>query len=137
MAYNLKKISPLDLKPSTGIGVSIPFSSRSVFSSVYTTKDQTKYNIINFLLTNKRERIFASNFGASLRSRIFEQITEQTAGSIEQSLISELEDYFPNIQVMEMRVVPDPDNNSITIVFSYRLLNSQENDSIILKIENA
>jgi len=51
MAYGLKKISPLDLKPSTGIGVKIPFSSDAVFQSIYTTKEQTKYNIINYLLT--------------------------------------------------------------------------------------
>jgi phage baseplate assembly protein W len=137
MAYNLKKISPLDLKPSTGIGVSIPFSSKSVFSSVYTTKDQTKYNIINFLLTNKRERIFSPNFGASLRSKLFEQISDQTMDSIQQSLISELEDYFPNIQITELSVKPFVDTNSIDIIFSYRLINSQETDSIILKIENA
>ena len=47
MAYGLKKISPLDLKPSTAIGVKLPFDADNVFSSVYTTKDQIKYNIIN------------------------------------------------------------------------------------------
>ena len=54
MAYNLVKISPLDLKPSTAIGVKIPFSKPSAFQSVYTTKEQLKYNIINYLLTDKR-----------------------------------------------------------------------------------
>ena len=43
MAYGSKKISPLDLQPSKAIGVKIPFSSNSVFTSVYTTKEQTKY----------------------------------------------------------------------------------------------
>lgn len=137
MAYNLKKISPLDLKPSTGIGVSIPFSSRSVFSTVYTTKEQVKYNIINFLLTNKRERIFSPNFGASLRSKLFEQISQDTLESIQQSLISEIEDYFTNIVITDFRVLASRDqDNAINIIFSYRLVNSRENDSIILKIEN-
>ena len=39
MAYGLKQISPLDLKPSTAIGVKLPFDAENVFSSVYTTKD--------------------------------------------------------------------------------------------------
>ena len=58
MAYNVRNINVLDLRPSTGIGVSIPFSNPAVFETVYNTKDQTKYNLINFLLTDPRERIF-------------------------------------------------------------------------------
>ena len=50
MAYQVKNINPLDIKLSTGIGVSIPFSSKSVFTTVYTTQEQLKYNIINYLL---------------------------------------------------------------------------------------
>jgi hypothetical protein len=55
MAYGLKKISPLDLKPSTAIGVKIPFDATAVFSSVYTTKDQLKYIllIIYYLILEK------------------------------------------------------------------------------------
>ena len=76
MAYGLMQISPLDLRPSTGIGVKVPFSADIAFASVYTTKEQTKYNLINFLLTDRRERPFNPTFGAGLRSRLFEQITE-------------------------------------------------------------
>jgi hypothetical protein len=57
MAYNLRNINVLDLKPSTGVGVAIPFSNRTAFTTVYTTKEQLKYNIINFLLTDKGERM--------------------------------------------------------------------------------
>ena len=74
MAYGLKQISSLDLRPSTGIGVKVPFSSTSVFTTVYTTKEQTKYNIINFLLTDKRERPLNPTFGAGLRSKLFENL---------------------------------------------------------------
>ena len=76
MAYNVRNINVLDLRPSTGIGVSIPFSNPAVFETVYNTKDQTKYNLINFLLTDPRERIFNPSFGAGLRGKLFEQITK-------------------------------------------------------------
>lgn len=137
MAYNLRKISPLDLRPSTAIGVKLPFEAQNAFTSVYTTKEQTKYNIINFLLTDKRERIFNANFGAGLRRKIFEQITEETLESVQQSLITELENYFPNIQVTTLNVIGQPETNSINIIFSYRIINSKEEDSIVLNIENA
>jgi len=137
MAYGLKKISPLDLKPSTAIGVKIPFDAPAVFSSVYTTKDQIKYNIINYLLSDPRERPFVINFGAGLRARLFEQIDQYTFDDMKQSITTQLENYFPQIQIINLDIIGNPDYNSINIKFSYRLLRSNENDSIILTIQNA
>lgn len=136
MAYGLKKISPLDLKPSTAIGVKIPFDAENVFASVYTTKDQTKYNLINYLLTDPRERPFNPNFGAGLRARLFEQIEATTFDDIKESLRTQIEANFPQIQIIELNVTGDPDYNSINIKFSYRLLRSNENDSVTLTIQN-
>ncbi len=136
MAYGLKKISPLDLKPSTAIGVALPFSAENVFSSVYTTKDQTKYNIINYLLTDPRERPFNPNFGAGLRSRLFQQIDQQTFEELKQSIQTQVENQFPQIQIVELSIVGNPDYNSIDIKFSYRLTRSNENDSVNITIQN-
>lgn len=137
MAYNLVKISPLDLKPSTAIGVKIPFSKPSAFQSVYTTKEQLKYNIINYLLTDRRERIFAPNFGASIRKRLFEQITQESVDSLQHSLKSDLENYFPNINIKTLDIVGSPDTNSLNIVFSYSIVNTNENDTVVLNLQNA
>ena len=137
MAYNLQQISPLDLKPSTAIGVKIPFDADHVFTSVYTTKDQTKYNLINFLLTDKNERPFNLNFGAGLRSRIFDQVTTQNIEDIEFSIKSQVESNFPNVLVKNLSVLADPDNNTMTIEFSYALLKTNENDSVVIMIQNA
>jgi len=136
MAYGLKKISVVDLKPSTGIGVSLPFSSTNVFQTVYTTKDQTKYNLINFFLTDPRERPFNPNFGAGLRARLFEQIEIDTFDDIQQSLKTQIENNFPNVQIINLDVTGQPDYNIINIKFSYRLLRSNENDSVTLTIQN-
>jgi phage baseplate assembly protein W len=136
MAYGIKKISPLDLKPSTAIGVALPFSADNVFTSVYTTKDQLKYNIINYLLTDPRERPFNPNFGAGLRARLFEQIDQDTFDDMKQSIITQLESNFPQIEILKLNIIGNPDYNSINVNFSYRLLRSNENDSVILTIQN-
>lgn len=136
MAYNFKKISPLDLKPSTGIGVKIPFETPKAFETVYTTKEQLRYNIINFLLTDPRERPFAPNFGAGLRSRLFEQIESTTAEDIKTSLMHQLESAFTAIDVTQMDVIGQPDTNSINIKFSYTIKNTRENDDVLLTIQN-
>jgi phage baseplate assembly protein W len=136
MAYGLKKISPLDLKPSTAIGVALPFSAENVFSSVYTTKDQTKYNIINFLLTDPRERVFNPTFGAGLRARLFEQIEQNTFEEIQSSLTTQLENNFPQIEIVNLEVFGDTNIGSIVIKFSYRLKRSKETDSVMLTVQN-
>ena len=136
MAYNVRKISPLDLKPSTAIGVKIPFSAKNVFTSVYTTKEQTKYNLINFLLTDRRETPMIPNFGAGLRSVIFEQITDDSILRIENYIRSAVESNFNNVQIEQLFIDRDEDRSSITINFSYSLKSSKENDSVIIKIDN-
>lgn len=136
MAFGLKQISPLDLKPSTAIGVKIPFDAENVFSSVYTTKDQLKYNIINYLLSDPRERVFNPTFGAGLRARLFEQIDQVAFDDIKQSIMTQMENQFPQVEVTTLDIIPSPDYNSVNIKFSYRLLKSNENDSVILTIQN-
>lgn len=136
MAYGARNISPLDLRPSTAVGVSIPFSATNVFTPVYTTKDQLKYNIINFLLTDKRERLFQPNFGANLRSQVFEQITEEGAEIVKETLRAGIEMYFPNVNIKQLDVTPSADYNTINISFSYEITNTGQSDEILLNFEN-
>jgi phage baseplate assembly protein W len=136
MAYQIKNINPLDLQPSTGIGVSIPFSSKSVFNTVYTTQDQLKYNIINYLLTDRRERVFNSNFGAGLRSLLFENITKDSIANIEASVRSGLEINFPNININQLYITSQPDDNLINIYFTYSIINTGIVDEVNINLQN-
>ena len=136
MAYNARKISPLDLRPSTGIGVSIPFSALNVFNTVYSTKDQTKYNLINFLLTDPRERPFNPNFGAGLRSFLFEQLETNTTDDLQTMLISQIESNFPNVNIVSLVVTSDINIGTINIEFSYNIRNTKESDEVLLTIQN-
>jgi phage baseplate assembly protein W len=136
MAYNARKISPLDLRPSTGIGVKIPFSALNVFDTVYSTKDQTKYNLINFLLTDPRERPFNPNFGAGLRSFLFEQLGTNTSEDLQTMLISQIESNFPNVNIVNLTVTSDVNTGAINIEFSYNIRNTKESDEVLLTIQN-
>ena len=134
MAYNVRNINVLDLRPSTGIGVSIPFSNPAVFETVYNTKDQTKYNLINFLLTDPRERIFNPSFGAGLRSKLFEQITNTTVDDLDTLIRSGVQAYFPNVVITAVTFGGSPDENTLTVNFSYTIRNTRESDNITLSI---
>lgn len=134
MAYNLRNINVLDLRPSVGVGVSLPFDSPGVFKTVYTTKEQLKYNIVNFLLTNRRERIFNPNFGANIRAQLFEQISNETLDNLEAQIRSGVELYFPNVVIIDLTFLPNPDLNLIRIQFSYTINNTGDSDTIILDV---
>lgn len=136
MAYGLRQIPIADLKPSTALGVAIPFQANNVFTSVYTTAEQTKYNIINFMLTDRRERPFNPNFGAGLRSRLFEQITQDDLDSLKQTVSNQVEAYFPNVQVNSLNIIGNPDDHTITITMTYSLKNLRTTDTLLLRIQN-
>jgi len=134
MAYNLKQINVLDLRPSTGVGVALPFSTPAVFQTVYSTKDQLKFNIINFLLTDQRERIFNPSFGANIRGQLFEQITSNTTDNLDLQIRSGIEQYFPNVTITELTFGGNPDENILTVKFSYTINNTGDSDNIVISL---
>ena len=134
MAYNLKQINVLDLRPSTGVGVALPFNTPAVFQTVFTTREQLKYNIINYLLTNNRERIFNPNFGANIRSQVFEQITTETADVLDTQIRNGIAQYFPNVAITDLTIEGNPDESLLTIQFSYTLTHTGQSDNITINL---
>jgi phage baseplate assembly protein W len=87
-------------------------------------------------LTNRRERIFAPNFGADIRKRLFEQISQDTADELKMSIVTQVENYFPNVRVRELLVEGSPSTGTIRIRFSYSIVNTNEEDVLLVDIQN-
>lgn len=135
MAYNVKKIDPLDLQPRKAIGVKIPFSGRAVFNSTFQSKDAIKANLINFFLTGRGERYLNPNFGSGLRNFLFENINEGSLRGVKESIKSLLEVYFPRIIVRDLSLQSDPDSNLIEFFLKYEVSETDINDEILINIE--
>ena len=82
MARIIQSQYPLDLEERKAIGFGFPLNGDAVFVPTYFTRDQIKANLVNYLLTNRGERIFNPNFGANLRALLFEQIDDLTTDSL-------------------------------------------------------
>jgi phage baseplate assembly protein W len=136
MAYNVININPLDLQPSKGVGIKVPFDGPTGLNITYTTKEAVKSNILNFFLTGKRERIMNPNMGAGIREQLFEQITNNTAENLEDIITFGLSDYFPQIQLTNLNVNASPDQNLIQIYFSYSIKNTNMQDEITINFNN-
>ena len=136
MAYNVININPLDLQPSKGVGIKVPFDGPTGLNITYTTKEAVKSNILNFFLTGKRERIMNPNMGAGIREQLFEQITNNTAENLEDIITFGLDDYFPQIKLTNLNVNASPDQNLIQIYFSYSIKNTNIQDEITINFNN-
>ena len=133
MAFGARKIFPIDTHPGTGVGIALPFNAPAVFKTTYTTQESIKYNLINFFLTNKNERYLNPTFGANLRAFIFQQIASDSLEFLKQDIQQQINLYFPNVIVAKLNIDSFPDTNTISVEFTYTILNTGISDSINLQ----
>ena len=135
MAFEVKKIDPLDLQPRKAVGIDIPFSGKAVFNSTYQTKDAIRANLINFFLTVTGERFMNPTFGTGLRNFLFENLNERTIRNIDSSIRNSLEIYFPRVIPTEISLQGIPDTNSVEFFMSYAITETNIEDELIINIE--
>jgi phage baseplate assembly protein W len=135
MAFNVKRIDPLDLQPRKAIGVSLPFSGKAVFKSTYQSKDAIKSNLVNLLLTGTGERYLNPFLGTGLRSYLFENITEDLLRKAKADISNIISVYFPRIIILNLQIISEPDSNSIEFFLKYRVSETDIEDEILINIE--
>ena len=136
MAYIVRNVDVLDLKPSTGVGIDLPFNGPTGINTTYTTKDAVKANLLNFILTGKRERVMNPTFGSGVRDLIFEQQTDELTDQIEDLIIGGVEVYFPQVQINTLNVVQSPDSYTVTIYLNYSVINTNIQDELQINLTN-
>ena len=135
MAFGAKKIFPIDTKPSTAVGISIPFNAVNVFNSTYITKDAIRNNLINFFLTNPKERYLNVLFGGGLRAFIFEQITTGNLDFLKEDIQSKIALYFPSVIVTSLEITSEPDTNQVFVSLYYNIKDTGITDQIEIAFE--
>jgi phage baseplate assembly protein W len=133
MAYvRSTRVDPRDFQVNTAIGVGLPFNAPGVFNSIYSTREQIKFNVVNLVLTSKGERIENPNFGTTLRSQLFGQMTEDTLDSVREDIINSIALYIPEVAVrnIELLIEPNESSNTLLVKIAYVILISGETDNI-------
>ena len=136
MAYIVRNIDILDTKPSTGVGIKVPFDGPTGINTTYTTKDAIKSNLLNFILTGKRERVFNPSFGSGVRELIFEPITEDIVDQIDNLIRGGVESYFPTVEIRELEVTLQPDSHTFNIYLNYSVINTNIEDELQINLNN-
>lgn len=120
------RINPIDTGQKRGIGISVLFNNNNnVFNQTFTTKEQVKANLINYILTDKGERFFDPVFGGNLRASLFEP--DSNFDNIAARLEAEIIAYVPNIIVKNISVKKNSDENTVNIVLEYSVNNQDDN----------
>jgi len=135
MARIIQSKNPIDLQPSRAVGFGFPLDGDAVFIPTFTTREQTKANLLNYLLTNKGERVFRPNFGANLRNLLFENIQDSTMEDLESSIQSDISFFFPNVVVKKLEFNNDPDRNEINFTLTYQIVNMGVEDDLQILIQ--
>ena len=120
---------------SAALGFSLPISGKAVFNPTYTTKEVVKTNLINWLLTNKGERVFKPNFGADLRALIWEGINDGATSALESRIVDNISANFPSIEIKKINFDNQPDINTVNFILDYIVTNIGEEDQINISLQ--
>ena len=121
MAQIIQNKYPIDLDARKAVGFGFPLNGDAVFVPTYETKNQIKANLINYLLTNKGERVFNPNFGADLRALLFESINDSSLDELQTNIESSIAERFPQIRVQEINFKTQEDRNTINFTLTYEI----------------
>jgi phage baseplate assembly protein W len=90
---------------------------------------------LNILRTNNGERPFNYNFGANLRSYLFENMNQITAANMATSINVALKNYEPRIEVLNTNIQARADDNEVYITVTGRVKSTNEIIDISTTIE--
>ena len=135
MARIIASKNPIDLQPSRAVGFGFPLDGDAVFIPTFTTREQTKANLLNYLLTNRGERVFRPNFGSNLRSLLFENIIDAELEDLQTIIQEDIRRFFPNVTVKQIEFNNQPDRNEINFTLTYEIINLGVEDNLDIVIE--
>ena len=135
MARIIQSKFPIDSVERKAVGFSFPINGPAVFVQTFTTREQTKSNLINYLLTNKNERVFNPNFGADLRNLLFENVLDRTTDELQERIQNDINNYFPQVKVEQIKFDNQADNNTINFILVYTIANFGITDEINITLQ--
>ena len=103
---------------------------------VLKNEDAIKRSVVNIVMTIIGEKPFLNDFGSQINASMFELDTSLYYISIENQIISALNNYEPRILIDEVQVNIDGENNEMSALISYNIIgmemDMQEIDVLLL-----
>ena len=84
-----------------------------------------KQSVKNLILTNHYERPFHPEIGSQITGLLFENWSPMLQSVIRQSIINTITNFEPRVQLIDILVNPSPDENSIYVEITFKIVNTE------------
>lgn len=108
--------------------LSVTFKPHPITGDLISVKDDNaiKQSIVNLLLTNRGERFFEPEIGASISELLFEPLDYGVAALIQTKIRDTLTQYEPRINILDIRAEPDEVNNGFEVELVFEVIGRED-----------
>mgnify|MGYP001368167622 FL=1 len=78
-------------------------------------------SIRNIVFTSPGEKFFNPDFGSRISESLFENVDEVSALAIEDEIKSSIINFEPRVNLLNTKVVPNPDDNEMNVTIEYEI----------------
>ena len=78
-------------------------------------------SIRNIVFTQPGEKFFNPDFGSRISESLFENVDEVSALAIEDEIKSSIINFEPRVNLLNTKVVPNPDDNEMNVTIEYEI----------------
>ena len=113
------------------------FLSKNTFTEDFNVIKETpsiRQSLKNIVLTNKRERPFNVDFGASLYEDIFENYNYEMVLSLQSRIANVITLFEPRVILNDVRVIDELEANYISIIIDFQIRNTGVRDLVQLNL---
>ena len=104
--------------------ISLSFARHPVTNDVTVLKneDAIKKAVINLCRTRLTERFFDDTLGTTIEDYMFELVSDDISGPIEEEIKTLIRNHEPRIELKRVLVDANPDENSLYITVKYNII---------------
>ena len=98
-------------------------------------EESIKQSLRNLLQIRHYEKPFHSEIGSPLRELLFELITPMTGAIARRAIIDLVANFEPRVNLIDVDVIPSPENNSLYVNITFKIVNTELPLSLELILE--
>lgn len=127
MARNTRIFSDLDLN----------FTAHPVTKDISRRYDENaiKTSLKNLILTRNFERPFHSEIGSPIMALLFEPPSPMLNITLQRAIVDVVNNFEPRVDLLDVSVVSSPDENSLYVTITFKIVNTQQPLTLDLTLE--
>jgi Bacteriophage baseplate protein W len=114
-----------------GVGWAFPVSAEAGRTAIATYEEDVRQAILIILGTDRGERIMRPDFGAGLRSFVFEPANTTTLEALRTRVQEALIDWEPRIDVEQVSVTANRNDGQVIINLDYRVRSTNSHHNLV------